>query len=271
MTLGKADNTPRGRAQALGEAAPQLRVPLPHEELAAHRQRRLRHPGPAAEHPPFLPHPRHVQSLLPGQLADRADQQGHVREHAREDEGEAAARWSPPSTPRPSRPTWRGTPACTRVICDAEINRVWVAEDPKKSRIVYLAPCGRAVRRLNQYGIPNERIWLTGFPIPTELLGDRNLSVLKWDFGQRLHYLDPEQRFWPLHGRNVEHFLGKQELPLRPREGAHHHLRRGRGGSADRHRLRHREEPAREAREGRGVPATSSRGSGRRSSSTSRT
>ena len=96
------------------------------------------------------------------------------------------------------------------VICDAEINRVWVPEDPKKSRIVYLAPCGRAVRRLNQYGIPNERIWLTGFPIPTELLGDRNLSVLKWDFGQRLRYLDPEERFWPLHGRNVEYFLGRQ-------------------------------------------------------------
>jgi hypothetical protein len=96
------------------------------------------------------------------------------------------------------------------VICDAEINRVWVPEDPKTSKIVYLAPCGRAVRRLNQYGIPNERIWLTGFPIPTELLGDRNLSVLKWDFGQRLRYLDPEERFWPLHGRNVEYFLGKQ-------------------------------------------------------------
>ena len=94
------------------------------------------------------------------------------------------------------------------VICDAEINRVWVAENPKESKITYLAPCGRAVRRLNQYGIPNERIWLTGFPIPVELLGDRSLTTLKWDFGQRLRYLDPEERFWPLHGLNVQHFLG---------------------------------------------------------------
>ncbi|MGA2975889.1 MAG: hypothetical protein ABSF77_11330 [Spirochaetia bacterium] len=94
------------------------------------------------------------------------------------------------------------------VICDAEINRAWVAENPRESKITYLAPCGRAVRRLNQYGIPNERIWLTGFPIPLELLGDRNLSVLKWDFGQRLRYLDPAERFWPLHGLNVQHFLG---------------------------------------------------------------
>ena len=94
------------------------------------------------------------------------------------------------------------------VICDAEINRAWVAENPRESKITYLAPCGRAVRRLNEYGVPNERIWLTGFPIPLELLGDRNLSVLKWDFGQRLRYLDPQERFWPLHGLNVQHFLG---------------------------------------------------------------
>ena len=94
------------------------------------------------------------------------------------------------------------------VICDAEINRAWVAENPRESKITYLAPCGRAVRRLNEYGVPNERIWLTGFPMPLELLGDENLSVLKWDFGQRLRYLDPTERFWPLHGLNVQHFLG---------------------------------------------------------------
>ncbi len=95
------------------------------------------------------------------------------------------------------------------VICDAEVNRVWVAENPRESKITYLAPCGRAVRRLNQYGVPNERIWLTGFPIPVELLGDKNgLSVLRWDLAQRLRYLDPTDRFWPLHGLNVQHFLG---------------------------------------------------------------
>jgi len=95
------------------------------------------------------------------------------------------------------------------IICDAEINRAWVAENPRTSKIVYLVPCGRAVRRLNEYGIPNEQIWLTGFPIPLELLGDRNISVLKRDLGQRLHFLDPTgERFWPMHGLNVEHFLG---------------------------------------------------------------
>ncbi len=94
------------------------------------------------------------------------------------------------------------------ILCDAEINRAWVAENPHTSKIVYLAPCGRTVRRLHEYGVPDERIFLTGFPFPMELLGDHNLNVLKWDTAQRLFYLDPNNRFWPLHGRNVSHFLG---------------------------------------------------------------
>ncbi|MBK9098828.1 MAG: hypothetical protein IPM14_12050 [bacterium] len=96
------------------------------------------------------------------------------------------------------------------IICDADINRVWVAKDPWESRIEYFAPCGKAAQRLKAYGVPEERIHLTGFPLPTELLGDENLSVLKKDLAQRLFYLDPKGKFWTRHGKNVEHFLGKE-------------------------------------------------------------
>ena len=40
------------------------------------------------------------------------------------------------------------------IICDADINRVWVAEKPQQSRIVYFTPCGNAMRR--------QGIWRTG-------------------------------------------------------------------------------------------------------------
>jgi hypothetical protein len=50
------------------------------------------------------------------------------------------------------------------IICDAEISRAWVAKDPAASRIRYLVPCGRARLRLKRYGVPDERIFLTGFP-----------------------------------------------------------------------------------------------------------
>jgi hypothetical protein len=99
------------------------------------------------------------------------------------------------------------------IICDADINRVWVASKPRESRIEYIVPCGNAMRRLRQYGVPDERIYMTGFPLPLELLGDEDLSVLRPDLGQRLRVLDPDGRFWPLHGLNVEHFLGEGNCP----------------------------------------------------------
>ena len=96
------------------------------------------------------------------------------------------------------------------IICDADLNRVWVAKEPWESRIDYFAPCGKAAQRLKAYGVPEERIFLTGFPLSIDLLGSENLEVLKADLAQRLFYLDPKKRFWPLHGRNVEYFLGKE-------------------------------------------------------------
>ncbi len=95
------------------------------------------------------------------------------------------------------------------IICDAEVSRAWVPENPHKSRIHYLAPCGRAIQRLNQYGVPDERVFLTGFPFPKSLLGNKDLDVLREDQGQRLYYLDPKEVFWPLHGQSVAHFLGR--------------------------------------------------------------
>jgi len=94
------------------------------------------------------------------------------------------------------------------IICDTDLNRVWVAEDPIESNIVYFAPTSKVVLRLKQYGVPDSKIFLTGFPLPKELLGNNNLSILKRDLMQRLIRLDPEKRFWDLHGFNVEKFLG---------------------------------------------------------------
>ncbi len=101
------------------------------------------------------------------------------------------------------------------IICDSDINRVWVASDPRASKIEYLVPCGAAMRRLKQYGVPDERIYMTGFPLPLELLGDESLHVLKSDLGQRLRYLDPIDRFWPLHDRSIVHFLGEDNCAFR--------------------------------------------------------
>jgi len=102
-----------------------------------------------------------------------------------------------------------GYPRVYCIICDAEISRAWVPMNPSTSRIVYFAPCGRAVMRLRSYGVPDERIFLTGFPFPAEITGGPDLEILRSDVGRRLRALDPENRFFPLRERNVSHFLGK--------------------------------------------------------------
>jgi hypothetical protein len=93
------------------------------------------------------------------------------------------------------------------IICDADLNRAWVARQPWESRIHYFAPCGKAAQRLRAYGVPDERIFITGFPLPIELTGDQNLTVLKRNLGKRLVHLDPKKVFRARHEMNIQHFL----------------------------------------------------------------
>lgn len=99
------------------------------------------------------------------------------------------------------------------IICDADINRVWVAENPKNSRIIYFAPCGRAMRRLRQYGVPDERIFLTGFPLPHENIGGLDMHILRQDLAKRLIRLDPSRRFRTIHGEEAKYYLGEYWNP----------------------------------------------------------
>ncbi|HEX4335060.1 MAG TPA: hypothetical protein VH062_04050 [Polyangiaceae bacterium] len=94
------------------------------------------------------------------------------------------------------------------VVTDADINRVWAPMDGKKSRIHYFAPSTRVVRRLAAYGVPRSRVTMTGFPLPPELVGGRDLSVLKGDLAARLVRLDPSGFFRELHRDSVERELG---------------------------------------------------------------
>ena len=94
------------------------------------------------------------------------------------------------------------------VICDADLNRVWVATKPRESNICYFAPCGRVMRRLRQYGVPDERIFITGFPLPKENIGGPEMEILKSDMHARLRRLDPKGRFFAVFKPIVEHLLG---------------------------------------------------------------
>ncbi len=99
------------------------------------------------------------------------------------------------------------------VICDADLNRVWVASRARNSTIQYFAPCGRVMRRLRQYGVPDERIFITGFTLPRENLGGPEMATLKDDLLQRLGRLDPRGRFSSVYGSTARELLGARPEP----------------------------------------------------------
>ena len=104
------------------------------------------------------------------------------------------------------------------IVCDADIARVWAPKDPKKSRITYFAPNGRVVERLLLYGVRRERIILTGFPLPKELIGGPRAEIVRHDLGVRLANLDPSGVFLRKYRQTITRHLREHvhERPNRP-------------------------------------------------------
>jgi hypothetical protein len=106
------------------------------------------------------------------------------------------------------------------IVCDADISRAWAPLRPTMSRIKYFAPTQRVVERLKLYGVNPENIYLTGFPLPMENLGDKRLAVLKHDLGQRLINLDPNKIYIKEYKKTIVKQLGKKNFVEKP----HHPL-----------------------------------------------
>jgi hypothetical protein len=86
---------------------------------------------------------------------------------------------------------------------DTDISRAWAPRHPKNSRIVYLAPSHRVHERLKQYGVPEEKIRTTGFPLPKDL----NLAASTTH--RRIIRLDPTGKFRKKFAPLIEASLGK--------------------------------------------------------------
>ncbi len=95
---------------------------------------------------------------------------------------------------------------CT--ICDADIARAWVSLDPKKSKIKYFASNTWTRDRLKLYGVSPDNIFLTGYPLPKENIGE-DMEIIKEDMRHRLINLDPNKKYRKLYEPTVKGFLGK--------------------------------------------------------------
>lgn len=95
------------------------------------------------------------------------------------------------------------------VICDADCSRTWAPLNPKTSRIKYFAPNGRVVERLKSYGVKADNIFLTGFPLPKELVGGLKGVTAKKHLSRRLQNLDPKNIFINKYVKTINAELGK--------------------------------------------------------------
>jgi len=88
---------------------------------------------------------------------------------------------------------------CYCVATDTDVNRVWVPVNPKECRITYFSPCRHVTTRLREYGVPEDKIVETGFPLPKENIGPKG-ATLKRDLFERLVNLDPRGVFFAKYG-----------------------------------------------------------------------
>ncbi len=104
------------------------------------------------------------------------------------------------------------------VVCDADISRAWVSLEPAKSKIKYFAPNSWVVNRLKLYGVKEENIFLTGFPLPIENIGTEKQEILKKDLAYRVLNLDSQGRFYrkykPLVDKYIEALPKNSDHPL---------------------------------------------------------
>ena len=104
------------------------------------------------------------------------------------------------------------------IVCDADISRTWASLNPKISKIKYFAPTERVVERLKLYGVRPENIFLTGYPLPLENIGQETMEVLKEDLRYRILNLDPQKKYFEKYKILIEEHLGnlpkKSDHPL---------------------------------------------------------
>jgi hypothetical protein len=92
------------------------------------------------------------------------------------------------------------------IICDTDVSRAWAPIDPEKSSTIYLAPNQRVKDRLILYGVKKDNVYVTGFPLPKENIGEKE-EIVKADLIKRLAVLDPFGAYRKKYKKLIESYL----------------------------------------------------------------
>ena len=82
------------------------------------------------------------------------------------------------------------------VVCDSDASRAWAPLNTRASRIKYFLPNDKLKERFLMYGIKEENLFVTGFPLPKENIGDaEEKEIIKEDLARRIFRLDGEKKY----------------------------------------------------------------------------
>lgn len=102
------------------------------------------------------------------------------------------------------------------VVCDTDASRAWAPLNPKNSKIKYLLPSEKLKKRFLMYGLSEENLIITGFPLPKENIGSEK-EILKADLLSRIKNLDPQKKYQTEYaGILDDEFLNIERKPERP-------------------------------------------------------
>ncbi|MBN2854442.1 hypothetical protein JXK06_02845 [Patescibacteria group bacterium] len=80
------------------------------------------------------------------------------------------------------------------VVCDTDASRAWAPLNPKGSRVKYFLPSEKVKERFLMYGLKEENLFVTGFPLAKENVGE-NKEVIKENLIRRIIKLDGEEKY----------------------------------------------------------------------------
>ncbi len=106
------------------------------------------------------------------------------------------------------------------VVTDTDVSRSWVPKSPHLTKIKYFCPNKRTVDRLQLYGVPRGNIFLTGFPLPLENIGE-DQGIVKADLLQRLVNLDPQKHYLHKYRHLIEHVMGTKDFEYTSKRPLH--------------------------------------------------
>ena len=99
---------------------------------------------------------------------------------------------------------------------DTDIARAWAPLKPQTSEIIYLAPTRRVKERLILYGVRATHIFITGFPLPKEIVGADKTNVsfgARQALARRVSRLDPNGVYQKKYAGIMSMYLGATTLP----------------------------------------------------------